>query len=141
MVKHGQGAASSKVSRTWNNLKDRASYAAARAGAAITVAFVGTRSANAQTGWGTAITNGISLSQNLAQLVVWIGFVAGLSAVGYAGWNLWKKGDERHGADVKIAHIVWPFLGGAVLMALSYFGLLSVETMGGSSANIHNTSF
>lgn len=140
MIKHVRGAASGTVSRAWNNLKDRASHGIARAGVAVTMALTGAGRAEAQ-GWSTAVSNVSTLSQEVAQAVVWICFAAGLCAVGYAGWNLWKKGDDRHGSDVKMSHIIWPAVGGAVLMAISYFALLTVQTLGGSSANLHNTAF
>ncbi len=140
MIKHVHGAASSTISKAWSNLKGRASHLVARAGVAVTMALTGAGSAEAQ-GWSTAATNVTNLLQQGAQVVVWVAFVGGLCAIAYGGYNLWKKGDERHGSDVKMAHIVWPFVGGAVLMALSYFALMTVETLGGSSANLHSTAF
>ena len=90
--------------------------------------------------WTTAANNLIGLSKLGGELVVWASFTIGLAAVAYGGYNLWRKGDERHGADIKVSHIFFPMLGGAVLMAISMIALMTVQTLGGSSSDIHNTT-
>jgi hypothetical protein len=89
----------------------------------------------ARAGWIDGMNNAAQLGNagKVAAIAVF-GFV-GLCAIGYGGKMLWDKGGER-GEDIKASRIVFTLIGGSVMMALSYIALQSVETLGGSAADI-----
>lgn len=91
----------------------------------------------AQAGWATAATNIQNLAQLIANVAVWVCFAAGVVAFGYSGFKLWEKSEDR--ADVKTKHWLFPMIGGAFLVAIGYVALLTVQTLGGSAANLHQT--
>lgn len=91
--------------------------------------------AHAAGGWMTAITNITSLAQAAAVAVTAAGFLAGLVAYFYAGKLLWDKGSER-GDDIKASRIIFTMIGGTVCFALMYFGILTLETLGGNAADV-----
>lgn len=104
---------------------------------ALVLAAAESHDAFAQAGWATAATNVQSLAQLIANVAVWVCFAAGVVAFGYAGFKLWEKSEDR--ADVKTKHWLFPMLGGAFLVAIGYVALLTVQTLGGSAANMHQT--
>jgi len=89
----------------------------------------------ARAGWIDGMTNAAQLGNaGKATAIAIFGFI-GLCAVGFGGKLLWDKGGER-GEDIKVSRIVFTLVGGAVMMALSYIGLQSIETLGGSAADM-----
>jgi len=86
-------------------------------------------------GWSTGVNNVKSLGQDVAGMLVYVFFAAGIGAFGYAGKKLWDKGQEGRGDDIKAMHILWPMVGGAFLMALGWVANTTVETLGGQSTS------
>lgn len=92
--------------------------------------------AQAASGWMTAITNTKDLAQAGATAVVAVGALLGLLAYLYGGKLLWDKGQSERGDDIKGSRILWIFVGGSVCLALAYFGVLTLETLGGSASDV-----
>jgi hypothetical protein len=90
------------------------------------------------TGLIDAVTNFTTLFNGVKTLVVAVFAVVGLCAEGYAGKLMWDKGGER-GDDIKVSKIMFCILGGAVCLAITYFGVLTLQTAGGSAADIGRT--
>lgn len=86
---------------------------------------------------GQIITNGTALMRSAVTLVVWSFMVGGLIALGMSGKMMWDKSKDR--SDVTMGQIIWPAIGGAVMMALWFIGLNLIETMGGSASDIGRT--
>lgn len=86
-------------------------------------------------GWITGFTNVTALSNAGITTVIRVFFMIGLAAIGYAGKLAWDKGGER-GEDIKTGRIVYTFIGGSVMVALSYFALQTVQTLGGTAADV-----
>lgn len=91
--------------------------------------------AEAAGGWSSGVNNVKTLGQDVAGMLVYVFFAAGIGAFGYAGKKLWDKGQEGRGDDIKAMHIIWPMVGGAFLMALGWVANTTVETLGGSGAS------
>lgn len=70
------------------------------------------------------------------EATVFVSLFLGLVAFAYAGKKMWDKANDRD--DVKLGQIAWPMLGGAFMMALYYVATLTIETLGGSAADIGN---
>jgi hypothetical protein len=89
----------------------------------------------ARAGWIDGMNNVATLGNTGKTAAIAVFGFVGLCAVGYGGKLLWEKGGER-GEDIKASRIVFTLVGGAVMMALSYIALQSVETLGGSAADM-----
>lgn len=86
-------------------------------------------------GWITAITNLTALGRAGATAVTALAFMLGLVAIAYGGKLLWDKGGDR-GDDIKMGRIVFTIVGGVVLLALGFFALQTVLTLGGTAGDI-----
>lgn len=86
-------------------------------------------------GWITASNNVKSLGDSLVIAMVVLCAVGGVGAIAFAGKLLLKKAGER-GEDVEMSKVGYAILGGAFLLSVSYIASTSVETLGGSSADI-----
>ncbi|MDL5034297.1 hypothetical protein QRD43_20515 [Pelomonas sp. APW6] len=84
------------------------------------------------------ITNFTALFNAAKVAVVALFGVVGLVAIGYGGKKMWDKGGER-GDDVKMTQIIYPILGGTICLAITYFGVLTLITAGGSAADMGRT--
>lgn len=89
----------------------------------------------AANGWGAGVANVQALGTDLANMLVYVFFAAGVGAFGYAGKKLWDKGQEGRGDDIKAMHIIWPMLGGAFLMAISWVAGTTMDTLGKGTGN------
>lgn len=104
--------------------------------AAAALLFGATQGAHAANGWVTTFNNAKELAQTGATAVVAVGALLGLCAYLYGGKLLWDKGQSERGDDIKASRILWIFVGGTVCMALAYFGVLTLETMGGQASDV-----
>ena len=91
--------------------------------------------AQAAGGWSSGVNNVKTLGQEVAGMLVYVFFAAGIGAFGWAGKKLWDKGQEGRGDDIKAMHIIWPMVGGAFLMALGWVANTTVETLGGKATS------
>jgi hypothetical protein len=92
------------------------------------------------TGWGRVFSNFTALGNTVAVTVTTIAFVGGLGAIGRGGWLLVQKGDSERGEDIKTSRIIWMFVGGAICMAITYFGATTLESMGANANGAVNTN-
>ncbi len=120
-------------------MKEKFANVKARASRAYSAAVVGAlmvlHSRAEAAGWSTGVNNVKTLGQEVAGMLVYVFFAAGIGAFGWAGKKLWDKGQEGRGDDIKAMHILWPMVGGAFLMALGWVANTTVETLGGSSTS------
>ncbi|TXI24227.1 MAG: hypothetical protein E6Q67_03135 [Roseateles sp.] len=84
------------------------------------------------------VTNFTSLFNALKIAVVALFGVVGLISIGFGGKKMWDKGGER-GDDIKMTQIIYPILGGTICLAITYFGVLTLQTAGGSAADLGRT--
>ncbi len=120
-------------------MKEKFASIKSRASRAYSTAVVGAlmvlHSRAEAAGWSTGVNNVKNLGQEVAGMLVYVFFAAGIGAFGWAGKKLWDKGQEGRGDDIKAMHILWPMVGGAFLMALGWVANTTVETLGGSSTS------
>lgn len=87
-------------------------------------------------GWMDGIARVSGLSRDVARMLVYVFAVVGIGAMGYAFYKLKEKGDENRGDQIKAMHIIWPAIGGAFCLALSFVANQTVETLGGDAGQI-----
>jgi hypothetical protein len=113
-------------------IKSRASFMYSSAVVTVLLALHGESHAQ---GWSSGVRNVKTLGQEVAGMLVYVFFAAGVGAFGWAGKKLWDKGQEGRGDDIKAMHIIWPMIGGAFLMALGWVANTTVETLGGQKTS------
>lgn len=89
-------------------------------------------------GWATAANNIKDLGNSAAIAITALCMAGGIGAIGYAGKLLLKKSGDR-GDDVEWSKIGYAVLGGAFLLSVGFIAMTTVETLGGSSADIGKT--
>lgn len=100
---------------------------------AIAMAITLAASAAMAEGWSDGVGKVRNLSGEVANMLVYVFFAGGVCAFGFAGKKLWDKGQENRGDDIKATHIIWPMIGGAFLMAISWVAGNTLETLGGGA--------
>lgn len=118
-----------------DNISTMRSAAARAYSTAVVTLLLALHSRAEAAGWSSGVNNIKTLGQEVAGMLVYVFFAAGIGAFGYAGKKLWDKGQEGRGDDIKAMHIIWPMVGGAFLMALGWVANTTVETLGGSGAS------
>jgi len=86
-------------------------------------------------GWSRALNGVGDAAQVGITVLVILCALAGVGAVGYGGKLLLKKSGER-GDDVEWGKIGLAVVAGAFFLSISYIAVMTVETMGGSAADI-----
>jgi hypothetical protein len=87
------------------------------------------------TALGTGISNVKTDAQTAVSAAIAIFAVAGVCAIAYGGNQMRKKGGDR-GDDVTTGSIIWPMIGGMVLLCIALIGGILAEEAGGSSSNM-----
>ena len=107
--------------------------AVSRAYATVVCMALMSASESRAAGWSfTGIKN---LASDGIDTLVIVFFLAGVGAFGFAGKKLWDKGQEGRGDDIKAMHIIWPMVGGAFLMSLSFIANNTIGSIGGPGAS------
>lgn len=102
--------------------------------AAIIVGVALLSSAAMAEGWSDGVGKVKVLSGEVANMLVYVFFAAGVGAFGFAGKKLWDKGQENRGDDIKAMHIIWPMIGGAFLMAIGWVAGTTLGTLGNNGS-------
>jgi hypothetical protein len=114
----------------------RSSRAVKVLGAVTLVATAG--SVSAATGWSNAAGNITEFGTALVTSITVLCAAGGVGAIGYAGKLLMKKSGDQ-GEQVEWSKIGYATLAGAFLLSVSFIASTTVETLGGTSADIGTT--
>lgn len=86
-------------------------------------------------GFITGIMNMTNLFRVATIALIAGGVLVGLGVIAWGVMDMVKKGGQR-GDDISWLHIGLKFIGGAFLLALSWVGTTTLETVGGNAGSI-----